>query len=234
MPYSSSVSRLTQALAGAERHWQHRHQEAGGGETAVTSPYTITLAREAGTPGTSIAHEVGTRLGWPVYDHELLERIAQEMGLRVKLLEHIDERRQSWLRECLESFATVPSVSESAYVRHLIETVLALGTHGGCVIVGRGATYMLPAETTLRVRLVAPVEDRIKAMSQTLGLSRQQAAQKVQETDAERVAFVKQHFRKDPADPQHYDVLLNAARWSVAECAELIVEALRRMQERTL
>ena len=54
--------------------------------------FTITLSREAGTLATSVAQEVGRRLGWQVYDHELLERIAQEMHVRTALLDSVDER----------------------------------------------------------------------------------------------------------------------------------------------
>src|SRR6516165_1938589 len=59
--------------------------------------FTVALTREAGTQGTAVAREVGRLLGWNVYDHELLERIAQDMGLRSSLLETVDERQQGWL-----------------------------------------------------------------------------------------------------------------------------------------
>jgi cytidylate kinase len=175
---------------------------------------------------------VGARLGWAVYDHELLERIAQEMGLRAKLLESVDERHVSWLQECLEAFASSSRVSSSAYVKHLIETMLALSTHGGCVIVGRGAAQILPSATTLRVRLVAPLENRIRVMSQELGVSRTEAARRVEEIDRQRKRFIQEHFLHDPTDLQHYDLLLNTARFTVEECAALIVEALHGFQAR--
>jgi cytidylate kinase len=188
--------------------------------------------REAGTAGPLVAHEVGTRLAWPVYHYELLERIAQEMGLRVSLLESLDERRQSWLRETVQSFALVPTVSESAFVRHLIETILSLGAHGECLIVGRGAALILPAETTLRVRLVAPPEERITVFSQRFGLSRAEAARQVEATDRERMRFIKDHFLQDPTNPHLYDLVLNTWRWSVSESAQLIIDALHRLQAR--
>jgi hypothetical protein len=107
-----------------------------------------------------------------VYDHELLQWIAQEMHVRTSLLQSVDERRQSWPLETAEAFLTASResdsqamVSESGYVRHLVQTVLALGVHGECVIVGRGAAFILPAETTLRVRLVAPVKQRIATLA---------------------------------------------------------------------
>src|SRR5262249_8181983 len=156
-----------------QRHWQETHQ-APGLTTAVH--FTIAIAREAGAPGTSVAREVGRRLGWLVYDHELLERIAHEMGLRVSLLASIAEGRVSWLEEAGEQFAAVPIIGENSYVRHLIETILSLGTHGQCIIVGRGAPHILPPETTLRVRLIGLREDRIAATSQRLGISAEEAA----------------------------------------------------------
>jgi len=90
------------------------------------------------------------------------------MGLRATLLESVDERRKSWLLEFLDGLSSVPAVSESAFVRNLIETVLALGAHGECIIVGRGAAQILPAETTLRARLVAPLSERIATKARAL------------------------------------------------------------------
>ncbi len=231
MTTPQSLERLTEGIERAERHWAARHQGEAGGPGAATA-FSVAVAREAGCPGTSVARELGARLGWPVYDHELLEHIAREMGLRVKLVESVDERHRSWIEEAIEGFSAAPGVSEEAYVRHLVETVLALGAHGGCVIVGRGAAHVLPAATTLRVRLVGPVEDRVWAVSQRVGLPREQAARYVEETDRARTRFVRDHFGKDPADPRGYDLVLNTARWPVADCVELILAALRRLEGR--
>lgn len=200
--------------------------------------FTVALSREAGTDGTAIAQEVGKRLDWHVYDSELIKLIADEMGLRTTLLESVDERQQSWLLECVEAFmaARVHSewVSESGFVHHLVETVLALGAHGECVIVGRGAAFILPAATTLRVRLVAPVRERIVSLSRKLGITEREAARQVQTIDRQRADFVKDHFLKDPDDPLNYDMVLNVPRLSVAQNAALIIEALHHYQERSI
>ena len=236
MNHRSQSERLIEALAKVMQHWQSR-RKAEGRQVDDSGPssraFTIALSRESGARGTSTAREVGARLGWAVYDHELLERIAQEMKLRTSLLESVDEKRVSWLQECVEALASVPSVSGSAYVRHLTETLLSLAAHGECVIVGRGAAQVLPAETTLRVRLVAPMEWRLRAMSQKLGVSREEAACQVERIDRERVDFVRDHFHKEATDPRQYDLVLNSSRFTVGECADLIVEALHRLQAHT-
>ena len=231
-----SPDRVAKTLEQLCRHWEEK-QATAGSRSDLISPapqaLTIALSREAGAQGTAVGQEVGTRLGWPVYDHELLERIAQDMGVHTRLLESVDERRVSWLQEAFEALMCPSYASESAYVHRLVKTVLALGSHGKCIIVGRGAALMLPAETTLRVRLIAPLKTRSAAMSKRLGVPEAEATRQLKALDRERNIFVQEHFFKVPADPRHYDLILNSARFGVVGCAELIVEALDGLQART-
>lgn len=243
MNQSLSVGLHERALAAVDkafRDWEvKRDSAAARGDLTSRIPvaFTVALSREAGIQGTSVGREVGRLLGWQVYDNELLEQIALDMGLQSALLRSVDERRRSWLLESIEGFLTAPGkggrggqVSESSYVHHLIKTVLGLGAHGECVIVGRGAAFVLPSASTLRVRLVSPLPERIAVLSRNLGLTQPQAAREIQTVDRERSAFVKDHFFKDPADPLNYDLILNASRLGVAQIAELIVAALHSLE----
>jgi len=219
----------------AFKHWEARRRAAAAeANIAPTIPhaFSIALSREAGTPATAVAQEVGRLLGWQVYDRQLLEEIAQDMGLHTNLLESVDERRQSWLTEAMEGLMSVSFASQSGFVHHLVKTVLALGTHGECVIVGRGAAFILPPATTLRVNLVGSVQERVAAWGQTLGISEQKAAEQVRTLDRARADFLQSHFLKTPTDPCNFDLVLNAPRLSVVQLAELIAEALRRLVAR--
>jgi cytidylate kinase len=197
--------------------------------TDIPHPFSIALSREAGTQASAVAQEVGRLLGWQVYDRQLLEKIAQDMGLRTSLLESVDEQRQSWLTAALEALGSAPFASESGFAHYLVKTVLALGTHGECVIAGRGAAFILPPATTLQVRLVGSVSERVAAWGQTLGISEQKAAEQVRTLDRQRADFLQSHFQKTPTDPCNFDLVLNAPRLSVVQVAELIVETLRRL-----
>jgi cytidylate kinase len=219
----------------AFQHWEARRRAAAAEahiEPTIPHAYSIALSREAGTQASEVAQEVGRLLGWHVYDRELLEKIAQDMGLRTSLLESVDERRQNLLTEAMEGLMAVSFASESGFVHHLVKTVLALGTHGECVFVGRGAAFILPSATTLRVNLVGSVHERVAAWGQGLGISEQKAAEQVRTLDRERAEFLQYHFRKNPNDPCNFDLVLNAPRLSVVQLAELIVEALRRLVAR--
>jgi len=132
----------------------------------------------------------------------------------------------------VEAFAAASTVTEVTYFRRLLKLFLALGARGQCIIVGRGAMIALPDDTTLRVRVVASREDRAALIGRERGLDPTEAARYVESTDRERSRFIRQHFRKDLTDPMLYDLVLNASRLSVEECADIVIETLLRLQAR--
>jgi cytidylate kinase len=199
-------------------------------EPKQVPPITIAISRQAGSRGADIARAVGARLGWPVYDHELLSRIAAEKGLNERLLHSFDERCPHWLQDILDGFSTEYRPTEHTYLKQLVKLVASLGEVGHCVIVGRGAGHVLPAETTLRVRVVAPRAMRVAKTEKWLGVQRAEAERWVDRTDAERTRFIVEHFNKNPDDALLYDVILNSGRYSLEECTDLIVQAAKYLE----
>jgi cytidylate kinase len=225
MKRSDSSEHLAAALGGVSRELV---------DSRLPGPrpaFSIAISREAGARGALIAKALGQRLGWPVYDRELLQTLGSKLGVHTSTLESVDEKHKGWLRECLEAFATEKAISGNTFVRHVIETMLSLAARGECVLVGRGAPFVLPAATTLRVRVVASLPFRIEAIRHEHAFSREQAERWVQQTDRERARFVQEYFNKDAADPRYYDLALNSERLGVDGCVELIIEALRRLRE---
>jgi cytidylate kinase len=189
----------------------------------------VAVSREAGARGVEVAREIGQRLEWPVYDREIIDLIAEESGLRSELLKSVDEHDPNWLVEAFTSFTRHGAVSSAGYVHHLVNVLNALAAHGKCVIVGRGANAFLPRATTLRLRVVADLGDRVRQVALEKGLSEEEASAEVTRTDRERARFVENHFRRDIADPTHFDLVVNTSRLSPAACADLAVSALRSL-----
>lgn len=198
---------------------------------ASATNYTITISRESGAGGSAVARELGRLLDWPVYDRELLERIADAAGLRAELLESLDEKRAHWVTDVVESFAGVAAMSGASYARHLVETMLALAATGHCIIVGRGCTVVVPPKNSLRVRLVASLDDRTERERKRLGISKVDAIKYVSSNDAQREGFVKDYFHHTVADTHNYDLIINTSRFSVAQAAQLIIDALHRCEQ---
>src|SRR5579872_3228405 len=101
MTNTSFLHRQTQALHRLMGYGVHHDTQETGAERTAVDPFTVALSREAGTPAVEVAWEVASRLGWTVYDRELPLALANKLKLPLELVEKIDERRQSWLLECI-------------------------------------------------------------------------------------------------------------------------------------
>ena len=150
----------------------------------------------------------------------------------VDQVESVDERQSSRLVECVEAFAAASTVTEVTYFRRLLKLFLALGARGQCKKIAAGAR-------SSPCRTIPPSacawwhrEDRVALIGQERGLNPTEAARYVESTDRERSRFIRQHFRKDLTDPLLYDLVLNASRLSVEECASIVIETLLRLQAR--
>ncbi len=112
-----------------------------------------------------------------------------------------------------------PSIVELARV------ILALGAQGEVVLIGRGAGCILPVESTLHVRIMAPLADRVAYMAQWLRLTQEEAAEQVALRDRRRAEFIGGCFRREPGDIYQYDLLLNSGLLGEERCADLIAHA---------
>jgi cytidylate kinase len=188
-------------------------------------PHWITISRERGAGGGEVASLLAERLGYHVFDKEILEAMARESDFRRATLETLDEKERSWVTVYLEGLLQGRALDRSDYVRHLMQVVLGIGQHGCAVILGRGASFVLTGEG-VHVRLIAPVERRISRVAARTGLGPDEAGRLVLETDRERARFVRRYFDRDVAEPSQYDLVLNTAALGVEPSARLIEMAL--------
>jgi len=100
------------------------------------------------------------------------------------------------------------------------------------VLIGRGTGCILPRETTLHVRIVAPLPQRIAYMSQWLRLTEEEAAERVRERDQRRAEYIATHFHRQASDVHQYDLVLNSSLLGEDVCADLIVQAARAKMTR--
>lgn len=204
---------------------------ASAARRAAPRGLTIALSREAGARGGTIARLVGQRLGWQVYDQELLEYMTQSPAALQNLLDDLPPACLTWMDTRLSELEQLYRLSGNEPLRQLARLVLALGAQGEAVMIGRGAGYVLPRETTLNVRVVAPLPERIAYMSQWLRLSVAEATERVRSRDEERSEFVRTQFHRSPAEVHEYDLLLNTSRLGEETCADLIAQAARARWE---
>ncbi len=217
-------------LAQAPRHGFQGDRGAAPSPPGVPAALCVALSREAGARGGSIGRRVGRLLGWQVYDKEVLEYVAQEATVRQDVLRNQGDDAARWSEERVQALLREGRLSGEPSVAHLARVILALGAVGQVVFVGRGAGCLLPPASTLNVRIVAPLPDRVAYLGQWLRLTAEEAAERVRLRDRRRADFLATHFDRRPDEIYPYDLVLNSGLLGEELAADLIVQAARAKQ----
>ena len=207
-----------------------RRAEAAGPVERAPRFRVVCISREAGAGGGTIGRLVGTRLGWKVYDHELLEAIAHRMELPAEEVRALDELAPSAVQDWLLPWREEYYAPHEAYLDHLAKLIQAIGQAGDSVIVGRGAGFLLPRESTLSVRVIAPMKARARRMAERLGVSARTARRAARDLDRRHDRFARTMYRVDPSDPHRYDLVLDSDSLGLTIAVELIVRAVEAGQ----
>jgi cytidylate kinase len=186
----------------------------------------ICISREAGSGGGAIARLLGQRLGWKVFDHELLEAIAHRMELPIDDVRTFDELAPSVIQDWLLPLREEHYAPQEAYLDHLAKLIEAIGRAGQSVLVGRGAGFLLPRETTLSVRIIAPLRVRSLRLAERMGVSVRTARRAAKDLDARRAAFDRTMHRMNSNDPHNYDIVLDSNSLGLEIAAEVIFRAV--------
>ena len=222
--FSKTSPRGVEALVDEQvRRWELARRERKQEETWPV----VTVSREFGSLGAGIARRVAERTGFAFWDQEVVHAIAQQTGASEKLAASLDEHARGVFDDLIASTLYGAKGTTDEYMRQLARVLHALGAHGGAVIVGRGAQFVLPSEAVLRVRVVCPLDKRIAGYAQREGLEQKEAERKVRQVEQDRRNFIQQRFGRDVTDPTHYDVVVNAGTLPLDGAAELIVGAYR-------
>jgi len=188
---------------------------------------TVAISREAGARGGSIARRVGKRLGWQVYTQELLEFLGNNESARSHVLTDLPHDAADWADRQLDRLKQEQIVKPGVELGEMPRLILTLAARGRVILVGRGAGYLLPRDTTLHVRVVAPLQDRIAYMAQHLRRTSDEAADQVRERDDQRADFLIATFNRRAGDLHDYDLVVNSQLLGEETGADLVEVAIR-------
>jgi len=198
-------------------------QRRMGGETRPRP--CIALSRFPGSGAAALGLDVAKRLGFEFFGIEIVDRMARDGGFPRQLAAAFDEHvRNAIDRSVVDAFREGAFV-ESDYLRHLVRTIRSIGASGSAVLLGRGAPYILPAEHTLRMLVVAPRKTRLDNLARALDLDALHAEHQLAREDDERRRFLAHHFRVDPDDPTRYDLVVNTAVLGHEGACEALISA---------
>ncbi len=195
----------------------------------------VTVAREYGSGGGTIARLLAERLGWRLLDQALIREIAEAAQVDPSLCAQLDENLDPWLHR-LAKFAfghgtfdapTPPELFDSdsmaAFVRRVITEAARIGD---CVIVGRGAQCILQGRVdAFHVYIYAPMHERVRRITEKFGAEKA-TPEAMRANDRARAAYVKHHYECEWCNPHLYHAMFSSTIGEEAVAAGILA-ALR-------
>lgn len=195
----------------------------------------VTISREAGAGAVTIARRLAKELErrrtdpddppWTVCNRSLVETVLKDHELPRELKRFMPEDARSHLMDAVEQQLGLHPAN-CTLVHHTIDTIARLADLGHVILVGRGSHLIAAhAKRSLHVRLVAPVEARIRHIEKFYKMNEREATDYLRSADQARKRYVKQHFHVSVEDHLHYDLVINTGRTGFNRAVQIIADA---------
>jgi cytidylate kinase len=175
----------------------------------------ITISRGSMSGGEALASCLSSMLGYPMVGRDVLVAAAEKLGISEETLtQKIMRGPGLWER----------MTSNRRFYLVAVQAALAEHIQGGNLVYHGHAGHLLLRNipTVLRVRLIAPLEMRVRAVMERQQLNRDAAVEYIRHVDEDRIRWTKFIYGVDWSDPSLYDMVINVEKLSVqAACASV-------------
>ena len=193
----------------------------------------ITVSRQFGSGGHSIAKAAAERLGIPFYDNELITEVARKSGLSEEFIRENEEyasHSNSFLYQLAMSTAGsygYPSVYQKLYEAQT-KVIEELADKEFCLIVGRCADYILrEREDCLHVFIHAGNAQRAARILKRYGENGKSIEQRIKEKDSRRRNYYRFHTDREWGVCANYGLALDSGILGEELCVDLITQAFK-------
>ena len=188
----------------------------------------ITISREYGAGGHSIASRVARELGIEIYDQDIIRNTVRDSGLDAGVVEREEEEISR--ADAIWRWITPAAYTDRREAIHEIErkVILMLASKGPCVIIGRCADVILNEANvdSLNVFIYADDLHRAHRVSELIDSRNPTEVQKVMKrTDAARRNYYQQFTGRHWGDFRNYNLMLDSGALGYDACVKLICDA---------
>jgi len=211
--------------------WARIQEGRRAAPTPVAPGPTITLSRQFGCEGFPLAQRLQERLSaatgaaWSIFDKALLEKVAQDEGIALRILDGLGDATRS-----LEAYGFLPrgAITHDAAFTKVAGTLVKVAQQGHAIIVGRGGAVLCQRlANAFHFRLEAPEAWRVASLERRLGVTREEAERRVRVEQKARDQFLTECLGADVSDRSYYDAIFNNDRHSVDQIAAAIQAYLK-------
>lgn len=195
--------------------------------------FIITISREFGSNAREVARKAASELGIEFYDKTLVDMAAERAGISRDSFLDIDQMLDKNTDCLLKSFGYGSSTQfySDRAVKAQVDVIRDLANKRiPAIFFGRCADYILREYPNhMNVFLYAPVEARIKHMSDTYKLSRLEAEKLIKRVDRQRHNYYKYVTGKNRGDRDNKHIMIDVSAYGADLTADMICFAARRL-----
>jgi len=197
----------------------------------------VTISRAYGCPGKIVAQDLALKLNkrsvgtqvkhWKWISKEILEESARELKLNKYMIkEAVNANEKGVMDDMIISLARKFYPSDAKVKKTLADVIKGFAKEGQVIIVGRaGVSLTRSIQKSLHIRLQAPVEWRIKIISERQKISIDEARRKLLEIDYKR-DHLREYFDGMKADNSIFDIIFNYQTMNEEEILESIIRIM--------
>jgi len=206
----------------------------------------ITLSRQLGSDGDEVARLLCERLGYQRFDKFAMAQVGQEMGMATGAIQGATDFKpaakgllERWFGNYEDPITGDASVLTFGHrndalqdltIANLMDIIRTGYKNDNVVIVGRGGMAALQDKPdVLHVRILAPLALRVKRLQERESLTQEEAQKRIRERDLSDVEWIKRYFGLDSHEPSLFDIIINTAKYTPENAADLIIKALAAM-----
>ena len=198
----------------------------------------ITLSRQFGAGGITLGRMVSKRLGFPFYDNEIIQMVAQKAQVSTRWVESMEKEAGGKLHRLLSGLVSKTFIErvlgddrgyidETIYVELLHQSITRVADEGDAIILGRGSQFILKDwPQAHHILLVADRQYRIRFIEEKYDLFTKHAEQAVSREEKRRINLYRKFGREDYDDPVHYDMVLNMSLLDLDQACDLICKLI--------
>lgn len=192
------------------------------------SNQVIVISRQFGSGGRKIGKTLSDRLQIPYYDMALIEMASKRSEADYASLLEVDEKRISrkWYEFPMEigmeyQMKKVPMNEELFSLQ--AEIIKDLANQSPCIIIGRGADYILREnKRMLSVFVHADMATKVEVVCRHYNLSKEEAVALIRKTDKQRSVYYNYYTEYKWGDMDNYDITLDRGRLGIEKCVDIL------------
>ena len=194
--------------------------------------YVITISRQFGSMGRSIAQALAQQLNIDFYDRDIVEETARRMGLPVSVISDTEENAKSvYFRRIYPLGMGVPNLRDEIFLvqKNIIRDLAAKSS---CIVVGRcGGSILADMPNRLGVYVYAPYSQRLQNCTQKLGMDEATARRMIREVDRARELYHRRYCPEVKDVFTDHDLILDSSRFGVEGSASLLAHIAQTLFE---